>query len=77
MVTSAVVGGVILGLIEGVSLLIQRVSGDMMLKEQSNFSNLFLKKNLSSNTYFSGSTSTINSALIKINQITIKNKQNI
>jgi hypothetical protein len=35
MVSSAIVGGVILGLIEGVSLLISRFSGQMMLNEQS------------------------------------------
>ena len=36
MLGAAVVGGVILGLIEGVSLGISRVSGQMMLNEQSN-----------------------------------------
>lgn len=35
MIGSAIVGGVILGLIEGVSLLISRVSGQMMISEQS------------------------------------------
>jgi import inner membrane translocase subunit TIM17 len=35
MVGSAVVGGVVLALIEGIGILISRVSGNMMLQEQS------------------------------------------
>lgn len=35
MVMSAVMGGVILGLIEGVSLLFNRFQGQMMLSDQS------------------------------------------
>ena len=37
MLGAAVVGGVILGLIEGVSLGISRVTGQMMLNEQCKF----------------------------------------
>lgn len=32
---SAVVGGVILGLIEGIGILISRINGQMMMTEQS------------------------------------------
>lgn len=34
MMASAVVGGVILGLIEGVGILISRINGQMMMNEQ-------------------------------------------
>ncbi len=40
MVGSAVVGGVVLALIEGIGILVSRVSGQMMLQEQSKL-NLF------------------------------------
>lgn len=41
MLGAAVVGGVILGLIEGVSVGLSRMSGQMMLNEQCEF--IFLK----------------------------------
>jgi len=37
MLGAAVVGGVILGLIEGVSVGLSRMSGQMMLNEQRNY----------------------------------------
>jgi len=42
MLGAAIVGGVILGLIEGVSVGLSRMSGQMMLNEQRNYHHILI-----------------------------------
>lgn len=60
MFGAAVVGGLILGMIEGVSMAMSRISGQMVLNEQSKFNKLFNLKEFILKSYSVGTSTTIN-----------------